>query len=62
MGKSFSQFEAMNRNSVPLKLMTIKYGRRSASAEDDAQYRRELEIATDVTLELLKNYHDWIRP
>lgn len=59
--KSFDEFERFyaNKANAVEKLIKTKYGRKSVSAADDAQYRRELEIAVDAATEMLRRYHDW---
>lgn len=61
--KDFSDFEALARQqsqAITMKLMTTKYGRKSVSAADDAQYKREIEIAADASVEMLRRYHEWV--
>lgn len=62
MGKDFKDFEMhhANKANVVEKFMALKYGRKSVSEADDIQYRRELEIASDVSVEMLRRYHEWL--
>ena len=52
-------FETAIRPQAPAiaeKLMTAKYGRKSVSADDDARYRREIEVAADAAIEVVRRY------
>ena len=52
-------FEMAMRPQAPAiaeKLMAAKYGRKSVSAADDARYRREIEVATDAAIEVVRRY------
>lgn len=62
MLNDFSSFEAtiqQRKPAIVTKLMTMKYGARSASAADDSQYKREIEVAVDAAVEVLREYRQW---
>lgn len=59
--KDFKDFQASTHSqAVVTKLMATKYGRKSVSAADDAQYKREIEVASDAAIEMLRRYHEWL--
>lgn len=62
MLNDFNSFEALIRQRKPAivaKLMVTKYGAKSESAADDAQYKREIEVAVDAAVEVLREYRQW---
>lgn len=62
MLNDFNSFEVLIRQRKPAivtKLMVTKYGAKSESAADDAQYKREIEVAVDAAVEVLREYRQW---